>query len=605
MRWKIGEWTADEETDTLVSGDQRRKIERRAMHLLAYLAGRAGSVVSKDELIDAVWGRVAISDHSVAIVVSQLRRSLDDDRRAPRYIETITKRGYRLIAPVSVIDAPAEASASPAPSTSPARPPSRRVLVGGSAAGLVLAAGAFAAWRMRPQAVPLQGPRVVAIAEFANDTGTDAYGHTVFALNELISTELSQESSNDVQRWRGADLDMMRRALSGRRARVVTGRLILDGTDPLFAVQVVDLTDRRLLWGETYAVRNVSIAARARQISRDIAASLGEDLRELPDAHPFPAEAHELYWRARYLWSLREDDSPRRARDLLLQLVRLYPAYAPAHAALADIYAHKTGEHLGLGRTDTFVEADRHLARAKALIGQSSETEVTDALLAFYRDRKAAVALAHANEAIRRRPGNALAWQTAAMILSAQGRFMECLRAIGRAAVLDPASDSILWDRVWFLYVAGRYAEALAAADAARKVSAPVFLYYALTYDALGREPEALQAWIDRAHSHGLDSVAAARARAAVRGTTGAAAYSALIGALATSKTYSDDGVPMAVLLVHAGRPDAAILELARFDNPRDAWLGIWADRVPALRPLLGDPRVRRLSADLAAFHGR
>jgi DNA-binding winged helix-turn-helix (wHTH) protein len=98
MQWRIGEWTACSDTDSLRSNDVQRKIERRAMEALIALAERAGQVVMKDELIAAVWGRIAVSDHSVAMAISQLRRALGDDARAPRYIETITKRGYRLIA---------------------------------------------------------------------------------------------------------------------------------------------------------------------------------------------------------------------------------------------------------------------------------------------------------------------------------------------------------------------------------------------------------------------------------------------------------------------------------------------------------------------------
>lgn len=108
MKWRIGDWVACSDTDTIRTDAARadaahHKLERRAMEALVVLAERAGEVVKKDELIAAVWGRLAVSDHSVAMVVSQLRRALNDDARAPRYIETITKRGYRLIAPCEAV----------------------------------------------------------------------------------------------------------------------------------------------------------------------------------------------------------------------------------------------------------------------------------------------------------------------------------------------------------------------------------------------------------------------------------------------------------------------------------------------------------------------
>jgi DNA-binding winged helix-turn-helix (wHTH) protein len=103
MKWRIGDWIACTDTDTVCNGSVQKKLERRAMEALVVLAGRAGQVVRKDEFIEIVWGRHAVSDHSVAMVISQLRRAFKDDARSPRYIETITKRGYRLIVPCEPI----------------------------------------------------------------------------------------------------------------------------------------------------------------------------------------------------------------------------------------------------------------------------------------------------------------------------------------------------------------------------------------------------------------------------------------------------------------------------------------------------------------------
>jgi DNA-binding winged helix-turn-helix (wHTH) protein len=107
MKWRIGSYIACSDSDTLCAEGVSHKLERRAMEALVLLCAHAGQVVKKDELIEAVWGRLAVSDHSVAMVISQLRRAFRDDARAPVYIETITKRGYRLIAPCeAVVEAP-------------------------------------------------------------------------------------------------------------------------------------------------------------------------------------------------------------------------------------------------------------------------------------------------------------------------------------------------------------------------------------------------------------------------------------------------------------------------------------------------------------------
>ncbi len=81
------------------------------MDVLVCLAGRAGEVVSRRELTDTVWATEFISDNTVSHAVADLRTALGDDARQPTYIETIQRRGYRLIAPVVAFDAD-EATAS-------------------------------------------------------------------------------------------------------------------------------------------------------------------------------------------------------------------------------------------------------------------------------------------------------------------------------------------------------------------------------------------------------------------------------------------------------------------------------------------------------------
>jgi len=82
------------------------------MDVLVFLADRAGQVVSKDQLIDGVWKTEFITEWAITRAIAKLRRALGDEADAPRYIETISKRGYRLIAAIQ--GAPAEPVAGPA-----------------------------------------------------------------------------------------------------------------------------------------------------------------------------------------------------------------------------------------------------------------------------------------------------------------------------------------------------------------------------------------------------------------------------------------------------------------------------------------------------------
>jgi Transcriptional regulatory protein, C terminal/AAA ATPase domain len=80
------------------------------MDLLVFLAGSGGRVISRDEVIDAAWQGRFIAETTLTRAIADLRRALGDDQRDPQYIETIPKRGYRLVAPVAVTDRDAAAA---------------------------------------------------------------------------------------------------------------------------------------------------------------------------------------------------------------------------------------------------------------------------------------------------------------------------------------------------------------------------------------------------------------------------------------------------------------------------------------------------------------
>src|SRR5262245_1603937 len=96
----IGDWSVEPALDALRRGGEIVRLEPKAMELLVFLASRPGEVVSREELLAAVWPGVVVGDEALSQAVTKLRKALGDDVRAPTYIETISKRGYRLIAPV-------------------------------------------------------------------------------------------------------------------------------------------------------------------------------------------------------------------------------------------------------------------------------------------------------------------------------------------------------------------------------------------------------------------------------------------------------------------------------------------------------------------------
>ena len=111
--FRIGAWDVYQQQNLLKSPEQTKTLEPKVMDVLVFLAERQGEVVSRQQILDAVWREVVVGDEVVSRAVSLLRTELGDDQKNLRYVKTISKRGYCLIADViSVSSSVSDASAS-------------------------------------------------------------------------------------------------------------------------------------------------------------------------------------------------------------------------------------------------------------------------------------------------------------------------------------------------------------------------------------------------------------------------------------------------------------------------------------------------------------
>ena len=127
---RIDGWLVQPELNLLTRDDTRVRVRAQLMDLLVCLASRPGKVFPKDELVAEVWEGRWIAGSALSRCVAELRSALGDDAQRPHVIETIIKRGYRLIAPVELVAAPravppaaATASADPGEGSDPADTP--------------------------------------------------------------------------------------------------------------------------------------------------------------------------------------------------------------------------------------------------------------------------------------------------------------------------------------------------------------------------------------------------------------------------------------------------------------------------------------------------
>jgi Tol biopolymer transport system component/DNA-binding winged helix-turn-helix (wHTH) protein len=106
----IGDWIVEPQINCIKRGTHSHHLEPKVMQVLVVLASHSDEVLSKERLIHAVWPDTFVSDDVLTRCISELRRTFDDDARSPRFIQTIPKGGYRIIAPVSFPGTPTNGS---------------------------------------------------------------------------------------------------------------------------------------------------------------------------------------------------------------------------------------------------------------------------------------------------------------------------------------------------------------------------------------------------------------------------------------------------------------------------------------------------------------
>jgi len=372
--FKLGTFEVRPLTGDVSGADGVVHLEPKVMEVLAALAQRPGDVVEREELLTLIWGaRAAVADEPLTRCIAELRRVLGDSRQTPVYIQTIPKRGYRLLCPVTPLGSraapalpPAELiAAEPARAAAPATPPPARrrathpaVLAGGLAAALVLTG--LALWGMGRGAADSGSPEpiarnTIAVLPFTDDGAAADGGYFGEGLADEILNRLSAvEGLHVVARTSsfavGAPTDDVRTI--GQRlavAHVLEGTVRRDGDHLRIDVTLVDAQRGYRVWSQPYegVLGDVGeIFALQDDIANTVVLKLRDtvstELPATPIATSAPTknfEAYALYERGRLNLHRRDESSLRRSILLFQQAIELDRHFGKAYVELAKAYA--------------------------------------------------------------------------------------------------------------------------------------------------------------------------------------------------------------------------------------------------------------------------
>ena len=502
--YRFDDFLVDPEMWRLSRDGQEIHLEPVVLKLLVYLISNRERLVTREELMDTVWGDTVISESALTKAVARLRKALDDDSAAPRYLETVRSQGYRFVAVVEEVERPDKPHLSPGKNRATVV---RRALLASAAAILALVIVAVF-WPRTPQH-ETPGDEVIrslAVLPLNNLTGDTEQDYYVDGLQDLLITELSQlsglrvTSRQSTMRYRNSRLPSTDIAGELGVDALVEGSLLREGEKIEVTIQLVDGRSDEHLWAERYTRETPYvfslIADMANAIGAEIGATAvspgGEGL-----AHngmgPIDPRAIDAYALGIVHLDRFTRDAIRTAIAQFETAVSIEPKFALAWGQLSAAHAMQAlhgfarpRESIELWRAATLkaIEAD-----PKVAIGHSG--------LGWARMWSGDFdgACESITEALRLNPSDPYAIHGDADCLMLDGRMAESVARTRE--LLTVAPFSVMHNRPLpsHLYMARRFEEAIAAARAmeARVPQFSQHWFLAQVYSAQGRFDEALE----------------------------------------------------------------------------------------------------------------
>ena len=459
---RFGTFELELASSELRKGGALIKLQSQHFQLLALLAGRAGQVVSREEIRQALWDNETFVDfdQSINFCVNKVRSALDDDPQSPRYIETLPRKGYRFVAPLTGLP---DAAAAPEPGgVSQPVPPRRWWLPAG--AGIALLAIALAA-KMGISRLAVEKPigslAVLPLENLSHDPEQEYFADVM--TDELI-TDLAKISAlrvisrTSVMQYKGTKKTIAQIARELNVDAVLEGTVMRDRGRVRITAQLIGAVPEKHLWAEKYEaslsdVLNVQDAV-AKAVAHEIQIKVTPRERTLL-ATPRAVDpvAYEAYSKGRYLWQHPTEENLRKSREYYEKAIEKDPGYALAWAGLAGTYNGLANWGV-LSRQDAAPRARAAAEKALELDNSLVGPLVALAGVKMNYEWDWAGTERLCKRAIELSPNDGDAHHQYATYLAEIGRLPEAVAEARRAREVEPLSPEFGANVVWKLYLA-------------------------------------------------------------------------------------------------------------------------------------------------------
>jgi TolB-like protein/DNA-binding winged helix-turn-helix (wHTH) protein/Tfp pilus assembly protein PilF len=528
--YRFGPYELRPRTRELYKKGIRVKLRPQAYLLLLTLVERAGEAVTREELRRELWSKETFVDFEQGLntTIKELRGALNDSANEPRFVETLPKLGYRMVAAVELGERASEKGAT-APETSATQTNEmtnrraevarnmgawRATVTAGVAVTVVLAVGLAAdfEWSRKSASRHMtagSGRIMLAVLPFANLTGDPGQEYFSDGLTDEMITQLGSLgpqrlgviARTSVMHYKNNSEDVARVGRELGVQYVLEGSVRRDSENVRISAQLIQVQDQTHVWAREYDRQLVDLLAVQTEISEEVAdeiqGTLGSNkvfaASRPRSASPRASDSYDLYLKGLYFWNKRTSDGLHEAADYFQRAIDADANDARAYAGLADAYA-LMGSY-DFGAQDELVPKARAAAvKALQLDDTLAEAHTSLALIAQNYDWDWKRAESEYRRAIQLAPSYATAHHWYAENLALQGRFDEAFSEMALARQQDPLSLIMAADYGAFLYFSRQYDRAVEQLRAVLEMEPnfPRAHVLAFAYLQEGRTAEAL-----------------------------------------------------------------------------------------------------------------
>jgi len=465
------------------------KLERIPLELLVILVERRGEVVSREEIVAKLWGKDAFldTDNAVNTAIRKIRQVLRDDIAQPRFLQTVSGRGYRFIARISENASPRLDDGTPALAhaevVSPARPqrelghaPVRRswkliipalvVLCG------VIVVGVLMVRSHRPPKPVLARERVMLVVlpfqnlsedpeqEYFSDGLTE---ETITDLGELNPDKLGVIARTSAMAYKHTNKTAAQIGQELGVDYIVEGSVRREGGRARISAQLIRVNDQTHVWAQSFDREIRDFLEVQRELGNAISQQV--QVRLKPTQKPeqtreINADAYDDYLKGLYFWNQFTPASVTKSIEYFQQAISKDPTLAQAYAGLAQSYGVLMDWNK-LAPAEAYAKSEAAARKAVELNSGSSDAHSALGWQLLSYDHEYSGAESEFRRAIELNSSNADAHDGLANYFAIRGQFDDSIAEVRRARDLDPLSLLMNHDVGKMLFYARHYDEAV------------------------------------------------------------------------------------------------------------------------------------------------